>query len=84
MDNPKYTECVTPCQPRGQSGEFTHEMAFGLSKLEYFSGLAMQSFIVHHGVKNDYSFSEKRCAEESVEMAKAMLDALSEADNANK
>jgi len=51
-------------------------IAGGLTKREYFAGLAMLGWINHHARKGVYSFSEREAAENSVRCVDALLKEL--------
>lgn len=57
------------------ANEFSSE-SWGLTKREYFAGLAMQAWIQHHGSRGDYGYSDAEMAKTSKSSADALLKEL--------
>lgn len=59
-----------------QSNEEYCTTTMGLTKREILAMSAMNAWIVHHGVKDDYGYSDQEMAESSLRAADALLEAL--------
>lgn len=82
MENSKQPINPTPYQ--NQDGTIQHDVYFGLTKREYFAGLAMQGLMAsmtemraNGNSVNIHSGMCENLAIECVDMADALLDALS-------
>ena len=64
-----------PCQPLGQDGMPSFEMAYGLTKREMF---AMHMMAASRGLNSDY-YSWADMAKDAIEMTDALLEALEQA-----
>ena len=68
-----------PINPLQYGGYPSSEDAmYGLTKREYFAGLAMQGILANGFY--DYKFSESGCIESSVYMADKLMEALEQND----
>ena len=52
----------------------------GITLRQHYAGLMMQAQLIHHGVKGDYSFNQKRAILEAVEAADSLIAVLKEGD----
>ena len=68
-------EPINPVPYINRDGSIQHDVLIGLTKREYFTGLAMQS-MTNFDLGQDYVFADE-IAKRSVIMADALLNALS-------
>jgi hypothetical protein len=76
MENGK--EPITPCTIQGRQGwgdkpTISDREVYGLTKREYFAGLAMQGMMANQGLN---SYENNTIAKWSIEMADALLAEL--------
>ena len=65
---------IYPAQEIGPSGSPSHQMLYGLTKREYFAGLAMQGLL--SGIPADGVISYDDVADDARRCADALLDDL--------
>lgn len=73
MSNAKLPAFPLPQQQDPCTGGITSYTEFGLSKLEYFAGLAMQGICVNAGRNGHFYSNGKSIAIDAIEMAKDLM-----------
>jgi len=72
MENPQ--QPIYPMPYQNQDGTIQHDVYFGLTKLEYFSGLAMQGMLVNV----NGAFNYKNLVKNAIDLSKELLKQLNE------